>query len=167
MQSILSKINAAKQLAPNLNFIDTSDNPDPGCQGLKPDIGIYHSSCTPSRVNDFSQMEFWVEFKYNTDHDAFQDNAKPNETSDRSDESSHFEHNSQQSQLRRGQIASYTAAHLGSQFRTHIFSLLICGSFARFIRWDQASAIVSEHFNYVKDGHYLVEFISRYNSLNH
>jgi hypothetical protein len=162
-----SKIDAANELASNLNFVNTSGNPDPACQGLKPDVGVYHSSRPPSRITDFSKMEFWVEFKYHPDHDTFRDTAKPNETSDGSDEFSHFEHNSQQSQLTRGQIASYAAAQLGTQFRTHIFSLLICGSFARFIRWDRASAIVSQRFDYEKDDHYLAEFISRYSSQNH
>lgn len=162
-----SKIDAADKLASDLNFVNTSEIPDTACQGLKPDIGVYHTSRTPSRITDFSTMEFWVEFKYNADHDAFRDTAKPNETPDGSDEFSHFEHNSQQSRLTRGQIASYAAAQLGTQFRTHIFSLLICGSFARFIRWDRASAIVSKRFDYVVDGHYLAEFISRYSSQNH
>jgi hypothetical protein len=164
---ISSKIEAAGQFASNLVFVDTSDNPDLACEGLKPDIGVYRSGLSPTRITDFSKMEFWVEFKPSTDWDGFRDIAKPNQTSDQSDEFSLFENNSQKSRLTRGQIASYAAAQLATQFRTHVFSLLICSSFARFIRWDRASAVVSERFDYLKDGRYLAEFISRYDSLNH
>jgi hypothetical protein len=162
-----SKIDAANKLASDLKFVNTSDNPDTACQGLKPDVGVYRTSCTPNRITDFSKMEFWVEFKYNPDHDAFRDTTEWNGTLDGSDEFSHFEHTSQQSRLTRGQIASYAAAQLGTQFRTHVFSLLICGRFARFIRWDRASAIVSERFDYEEDDHYLAEFISRYSVHDH
>jgi hypothetical protein len=162
-----SKIKAAAVHAPDLIFVNTSGKPDSECQGLKPDVGVYHSERMPSRTTDFSKMEFWVEFKLQADHDAFRDEAKSNQTLTLLDDSPQFEHDSQQSRDTRGQIASYAAAHMGTQFRTHVFSLLICGSFARFIRWDRASAFVSERFDYGEDGVLLAEFLRRYNSLKY
>ncbi|KAF9260591.1 hypothetical protein L218DRAFT_809423, partial [Marasmius fiardii PR-910] len=51
----------------------------------------------------------------------------------------------------RGQITMYAIAHLAEQHRTHCFSVIIIGSFARLIRWHKAGAIVTTRFNYVED----------------
>ena len=96
-----------------------------------------------------------VEVKVNPCSDAFYDN-----------EQACFEHGSMQATNTRAQIISYATAHLGSQFRTHVFSVLITGEFARIIRWDRAGAIVTKAFRYcVPDevcDSYLVEFFRRY-----
>ena len=34
-------------------------------------------------------------------------------------------------------------------FRVHIFCVLVCGTYARFIRWDRDGAIVIRRFDYV------------------
>jgi hypothetical protein len=60
-----------------------------------------------------------------------------------------------------GQITSYAAAHLGSQFRTHVYSVLIVKDQARILRWDRSGAIVTEAIPYNKSP-LLVEFFRRY-----
>jgi hypothetical protein len=62
-----------------------------------------------------------------------------------------FENNLNDAQLVRGQLASYAGAHSGRQFRVHIFSVLICVRFARFIRWDPNGATVIQHFDYINN----------------
>jgi hypothetical protein len=62
----------------------------------------------------------------------------------------------------RGQLASYAAAHAGCQFRVHIFCVLVCGVYPRFIR----CAIVTRRFNYIKDPHFLANFFWRYDHLD-
>jgi len=57
-----------------------------------------------------------------------------------------------------GQITSYVAAQLGSQFRTHIYSVLIVKDYARLIQWDQTGTIVTEA---IRDSA-LAEFFRRY-----
>ncbi|KAH8099780.1 hypothetical protein BXZ70DRAFT_1065294 [Cristinia sonorae] len=54
---------------------------------------------------------------------------------------------------------------LARQHRTFIFSLLICGDTARFMRWDRAGCTVSEHFNYRENPVPLAEFFWRYGRL--
>ena len=78
-----------------------------------------------------------------------------------------FENASDVSRLNRGQLCSYTAAHAGSQFRVHTFTLSICGRSARFIRWDRSGATVTQSFNYIKEPHILAHFFWRYAHLNH
>jgi hypothetical protein len=63
----------------------------------------------------------------------------------------HFENDSEVSQLNRGQLCSYAAAHAGSQFRVHTFTLSICGRSARFIRWDRSGATVTRSFDYINN----------------
>jgi hypothetical protein len=45
-----------------------------------------------------------------------------------------FKHDLDLSNLTTGQLASYAAAHMGTQFRVHAFSAMICGKFSRLIR---------------------------------
>jgi asparagine synthetase B (glutamine-hydrolysing) len=62
-----------------------------------------------------------------------------------------------------GQITSYAAAQLGSQFRTHIFSVLIVRDTARLLRWDRSGAIVTESFRY-NTCSLLPDFFTRYSN---
>ena len=59
-------------------------------------------------------------------------------------------------------LASYATAHLGHQFRVHNFCLLVCGEYARFIRWDRDGATVTRRFDYIKEPHLLTDFFWRY-----
>jgi hypothetical protein len=107
-------------------------------------------------------MEMWLEFKHKTNLDCFQD------PKDRSGPIGDFpfEKNTIMGRKFRGQLASYAAAHMGSQFRVHAFSVFICGHFARFIRWDRAGAIVSERFDYTMQSTPLADFFWRYSHLD-
>ena len=60
-----------------------------------------------------------------------------------------------------GQITSYAAAHLGSQFRTHVYSVFILKNTARIIRWDRSGAIVTEAIEY-NNFSLLAEFFRRF-----
>lgn len=105
-------------------------------------------------------MELWVEFKLKTSQDAFvvkyTDKDKP----------VLLEATSKDAVLTQGQLTSYATAQLARQHRSFMFSLLICGNHARFIRWDRAGAIVSKHFDYHKKPGLLAQFIWRYGRLS-
>ena len=60
-----------------------------------------------------------------------------------------------------GQITAYTAAQLGSQFCTCVYSVLIVKSWARLIRWDRAGAIVTLPIHY-NDSNELVKFFHQF-----
>jgi hypothetical protein len=62
-----------------------------------------------------------------------------------------------------GQIGTYIALQMDSQYRTHTFFVLIVGDYARLMRWDRSGAIFTEPINYNKESE-LVEFFKCYNA---
>ena len=63
-----------------------------------------------------------------------------------------------------GQNLTYCAAISRSQFRTHVFNVIILSSYARLFRWDPSAMVVTSLFDYTKQiDNYLVQFIWYYN----
>ncbi|KDQ30030.1 hypothetical protein PLEOSDRAFT_154739 [Pleurotus ostreatus PC15] len=77
----------------------------------------------------------------------------------------HSENDANAGRDTRGQIASYAGVAMAMQFRSHLFSVLICGKYARFIRWDRSCAIVSRRFDYTVYPELLFEFYLRFAQL--
>ncbi|KDQ30001.1 hypothetical protein PLEOSDRAFT_154719 [Pleurotus ostreatus PC15] len=77
----------------------------------------------------------------------------------------HAENDTNAGRDTRGQIASYAGVAMAMQFRSHLFSVLICGKYARFIRWDRSCAIVSRRFDYTVYPELLFEFYLRFAQL--
>jgi hypothetical protein len=146
-----------------LVLVDTHANGDALRDNLAPDISVYAANNVPDAdaKTDFSRMELFVELKFAETSDPFRDPKEPRAKNFR------FENDSEVSQLNRGQLCSYTAAHAGSQFRVHTFTLSICGRSARFIRWDRSGATVTRSFDYIKQPDILARFFWRYSHLNH
>lgn len=61
-----------------------------------------------------------------------------------------------------GQMTAYATMILSTQYRTHVFSVLIVKGMARLLRWDRGGAVVTESFPY-NDKSYLFDFLFRYN----
>jgi hypothetical protein len=148
-----------------LVLVDTHANPDALRDNLAPDISLYAADNVPDAdtKTDFSKMELFIEFKFAETSDPFRDPKDPRRPQA---DNFRFENASDVSRLNRGQLCSYVAAHAGSQFRVHTFTLSICGRSARFIRWDRAGATVTQSFNYFKEPHILAHFFWRYAHLN-
>jgi len=146
-----------------LVLVDTHANGNTLRDNLAPDISVYTANNVPDAdaKTDFSKMELFVEFKFAQTSDPFCD---PKDTQAKN---FGFENDSEVSQLNRGQLCSYAAAHAGSQFRVHTFTLSICARSARFIRWDRSGATVTESFDYIKQPDILARFFWRYSHLNH
>lgn len=121
----------------SLNFVDSSGQLDFNFD-IKPDICGYNKSGTRRGPTDTSSVEFIIEFKWHTGNDPF---CNPYTTEGGK---SSFLRSSNSATDTAGQITAYTAAQLGAQFRTCVYSILIVASYARLIRWDRSGAIVSE-----------------------
>jgi Fungal protein kinase len=111
-------------------------------------------------ITSFSKFEFQMELKFGRPDDAFQEwHPGVNHT---------LERDSVSGKDTKGQITSYAAAHLAKQFRTFVYSVLICGHGknceARLLRWDRAGAVVTEPFPVQRRG--LANFFWRYNHLS-
>ncbi|KAF8227716.1 hypothetical protein L208DRAFT_1491744, partial [Tricholoma matsutake] len=108
-------------------------------------------------------MDIFVEFKFADTSNPFRD---PEDPLHPKAGDFRFENDSDDAQLVRGQLASYAAALAGCQFRIHIFCVLVCRMYARFICWDCDGAIVTRRFNYFNNPHFLAGFFWRYNHLD-
>ena len=144
----------------------TGDRADPDTS-LKPDI-TFLSKHNPvalredfdktSPATSFQNMELFVEFKYETQHDPFQDEiaAAADSTMERS---------SINGENTRGQCALYAANQLAYQHRLFAFSLVICGKRARFVRWDREGVIVSAGIDCSTNHDLVIEFLQRFDQM--
>ena len=157
--------NSNSMFASQLKFIDAHARPDTLRDKLAPDIGVYQHDNLPKEnaKTDFSKMEFFVEVKFADTSDPFRD---PEDPLHPQTNEFRFEKDSDDARPVRGQLASYAAAHMGCQFRVHAFTVLICGTFARLIRWDRDGATVTRWFNYNQQPQTLADFFWRYTRLN-
>ncbi|KAH8099792.1 hypothetical protein BXZ70DRAFT_1078132 [Cristinia sonorae] len=76
-----------------------------------------------------------------------------------------MEHTLQKDLDTQGQLIVYSARMLARQHRTFAISLFVCGSTARFIRWDYGGSTVSESFNHVENPRILTEYQWRHGQL--
>ncbi|KAK0211571.1 hypothetical protein IW262DRAFT_1486011 [Armillaria fumosa] len=77
-----------------------------------------------------------------------------------------FENDSVKGRETRGQISCYAGVTMMVQHRSHLFTILICGRFARFIRWDRSGAIVSRRFDYTQEKTLVFDFYLRFAQLS-
>lgn len=131
-------------------FVNTSSTADPDCSDFRLDISAFRTTVRVKR--GLRYVDYFWEIKFEESSDGFEDHT--------------VERDSIEGQLTRGQIALYTAAQRSLQFRTHTFSVLVCGSRMRFMRWDSSGATVSRAFNYVMQPELLAEFQWRMDHLN-
>ncbi|KAF9514249.1 hypothetical protein BS47DRAFT_1295319, partial [Hydnum rufescens UP504] len=128
--------------------------------GCKTDISLYklsdstlgYSSFDRMGSTNFARRDLFIELKSSNPEDGFNDSLP-------------FEACSRSGLSTRGQLAFYAAGQMTTQFRTHLFSGLLCHTRARFIRWDRAGAIVTKSFNYVENPRLLIEFFWNYTRL--
>ncbi|KAK0217046.1 hypothetical protein IW262DRAFT_1464083 [Armillaria fumosa] len=131
-------IHTLAPFCPNLKLVDTHAPPDLESgvfnpDYLKPDISVYRSNQTIDSITQFARMETHVEVKLDANDDAFRDKGV-------------FEHESL----------------LASQYRTHLFTVLICANKARLLRWDRSGVTVTHAFCYASSkSAYLQEFFWR------
>ena len=155
---ILFKINTTKKFIPGLQIVNSSNSPDRKLGfsfAIKPDISIYRSDLPIANITDSSLAEIFIEFKWQSPNDPFCD------VTDHLKLPKSFLRQSNAARDTLGQITSYAAAQLGSQFRTHIYSVFIVKNFARLLRWDRSGTIVTEAIEY-NESSLLVDFFRRY-----
>ena len=107
-----------------------------------------------------SRVEFVVEFKSSPSYDPFVV-PKKQEGKGRTASGNPLMSTAATAHEVVGQITAYAAQILSSQYRTHLFTILICKDSARLIRWDRAGAIVTEPISYDNNS-YLHNFLTRY-----
>jgi hypothetical protein len=158
----IEQVQALQPFQTGLEIVYTGSNGDPLCEYISPDIIAYRGGQDGEpehdrEITDISKSEFFIEVKVDANNDPFRRFCNSNLSS--------FETTSIEAKKVRGQLAKYAAGHLGLQFRSFVFSILICNQFGRFIRWDRAGAIVTEAIDILAAPHTLTQFIVRYSQL--
>ncbi|KAG7087799.1 hypothetical protein E1B28_013740 [Marasmius oreades] len=156
---------ALEDYCPNLQLTNTDYHPetikwDHHSVGLDPDITGYDKQNLPPKgtVTSMALAEVIIELKTKQFHDpCIKDLAATVSSLHYSD------HDTQEAVKTRDQISTYAGAVMSSQFRTHFFSVIIMGEYARLIRWDRAGATITQRFH-VWDEPHLVQFLWRYDS---
>ncbi|OBZ73860.1 hypothetical protein A0H81_06311 [Grifola frondosa] len=59
-------------------------------------------------------------------------------------------------------LSSYAEMAMGRAHRTHIYTVLVMGTFARLIRWDRSGAVMTDKFQYKEHPEILGEFFWRF-----
>ncbi|KAG7093803.1 hypothetical protein E1B28_007445 [Marasmius oreades] len=150
---------------PDISEVAGSEEPDSGSEEsdgteeagaeeqvsaeARPEPARPHPAEKLAPVN-LQEAEIIVEVKLRLGDDAFSDETE-----------GQFEMNTTQGQDTRGQITMYATAQLALQQRTHCFSILVIGTFARLIRWDRAGAVVTPRFDYTRTS-WLQKFLHSY-----
>ena len=135
---------------------------------LAPDISVYPADAILKAYDenqskskfktDFLKMDLIIELETSDSFDPFESGGAKDPYP--------FEKDPKEARGVRGQLASYAAALMGSQFRIHTFCVLACEKSARFIRWDRGGAIVTESFDFVQEPNIPAEFFWRYSHLD-
>jgi len=106
-----------------------------------------HWIMAPRSKVDLSKGEYFIEAKTSKSFNPFVDND--DETSDR-DPDYPLEATANLRMITHGQILTYCTAIARSQFRTHVFGVIILGRHARLFRWDPSAMVVTSLFDYTK-----------------
>lgn len=144
-----------------LIFVDSHCSPDPHCKGICADISVYPAGCSlTDHKSEFWKMEFFIELK-DEEEDPFRDRAP------KSHSKFPFLRDTREAKQTMGRIGAYADALQGMQFRIYVFSILICGRYARLIYWNRGGAVVTRRFDYQIPGRTpLTEFIWHYSQLD-
>jgi hypothetical protein len=156
-----SQINVVQPHLKTLYICDTSHSPEQAFSehsvSFFPDCTVYDPVLNNVTQTNSNISDIYIEFKLKVEEDAFLTNIpdKPLSVSD-----------TLMNQMTRGvtmagQITTYAALQLESQYRTHVFSVLILRDYAWLIRWDWSGAIVTAPINYQQDPE-LIDFFTRY-----
>ncbi|KAG1820428.1 uncharacterized protein BJ212DRAFT_1211391, partial [Suillus subaureus] len=171
-----------RKFTTNFDLVDTSGCPDPsvvvGGYEFQPTVGVYKSESTRNGVTDMSAMEAWIIIKPSIQQDPFIDPPSnvdftapipcPEEDllpywDTKRDYYPTFQSSDKQSISTRAHMVACTNAFFATQFRRFGFSILLCGSRARFVYWDRSGAVVSRRFDYTSNFIPLAEFLWRLN----
>ncbi len=151
----------------NLAIVNSSRLSDEAPHGsfaysLKPDCSVYTTGNNPATGNGpaklkFSLIDFVIEFKT---ADPFVNDPIDN------GELNPFVRHEGSFRAILGQIIAYATAILNTQYRTHVFMVLVAKEYARLLRWDHGGVIVTEPILFNRHS-FLFDFFVRYNIVDH
>ena len=135
-----------KSASSHLDLVNTSsqldqDNPTKFPFLCQPDCSVYDAKSPYNNRLNSSLVECLIEFKMGSDSDPFVQDV-PGKSSTVDTVQNLFMNSSSSSHKTAGQTA-YATWILSTQYRTHLFLILIFKKHARIIRWDRGGAVVT------------------------
>ncbi len=111
-----------------------------------------------------SLTEFFIKFKGSASHDLFKATATPLPSTYPSPypEDVLMSLGTGKASQVLGQMTAYAMLIMGTQYRTHTFSVLIVKDIARLLQWDCSGAVITKPFPYNNES-YLFDFLFHYN----
>jgi hypothetical protein len=129
---------------------------------IKPDLTVLTKE-NEAAESPGGVVEFFLEFK--CDVDPFDTSSTESSAAQPQDENTQefcLITDSSQGRKNLGQIATYVAIQMNSQYRTHTFFVLVFKNYARLMRWDRSGAIFTTPISYDTQPE-LFEFFEAYN----
>jgi len=135
-----------KSASSHLDLVNTSsqldqDNPTKFPFLCQPDCSVYDAKSPYNNRLNSSLVECLIEFKMGSDSDPFVQDV-PGKSSTVDTVQNLFMNSSSSSHKTAGQTA-YATWILSTQYRTHLFLILIFKKHARIIHWDRSRAVVT------------------------
>jgi hypothetical protein len=163
------KVQTTQKFTPNLRIVNSSSTVDRNPHldfpfKIKPDVSVYRSDSDLDVISDSASSEIFIEFKWKPSDDPFCDVRNVQRSLPSGEDTvKSFLRGTKSADDTLGQITAYAATQLGSQFRTHVYSVLIVKNTARILRWDRSGTIVTEAIEY-NESPLLAEFFRRYST---
>ena len=148
-------------LVPGLSIHDTSSQADtlPGYNfSIKPDCTVYRKEDQNVTGTVSRLAEFFVEFRSSTEDDPFIAPPVATEPIGSNDPEHFLTHHTPRRRHVLGQLGTYAAIHIDSQYRTHPLLVLIINNYARLMRWDRSGVIFTEAIYYNEQQEFLEFF---------
>ena len=126
---------------------------------MKPDISVYATARGKRTilVLRWPDVELFIEWKTEWEHDGYCDIFH--------DDDDILDADTIKATHTRGQIYSYAANVMDSQYRLSVFAISICGNFARFYRFDPSCVVVTEPVSFRLNPEVVVDFLVRFSSM--
>lgn len=140
-------VNESK-LSPRFRLVTVTKTLDANEVQSHPDIAGVSQNLPFSDEKMYNLIDFWLDVR-----------ADEGESSREGDFITHMNKNWKQ-------MGSYTAAVMSRQHRTFMFSISICGHFARFYRWDRSGCTASELVDLYNNSEVLAYFLLCYGRLS-
>jgi len=136
-----------KLASSRLDLVNTSsqldqDNPTKFPFLCQPDCSVYDTKSPHNNWLDSSLVECLIKFKMGADSDPFVQDV-PGKSSTVDTVQNLFMNSSSSGRKTAGQITAYATWILSTQYRTHLFLILIFKKHVRIIHWDCGGAVVT------------------------
>lgn len=165
---VLAKLKRLQCSCGTLEFVSTSGNEQEDhlldYRHHWPEIVACIPGCSRRGTADLSRIEVAIVVKADESHDPFRD-LHPLDERPATDNNARVEADTPDGMKTLGQMTTWVEAQMAQQLRPWAFSVVICGDYARLVRWDRSGAVFTSRFDYKTSDH-MERFFTSYGGLD-